>query len=145
MNGQIPLPIILPPSFHATNDVEVVDENNEPLGLICCCTVLGTVEISNLTDAKYSAYINESTEESVASGVFSFSRDYLVLQDDRYSVYKSDYMETAPIGGGFVHEIPGFELPASYRHSPVQIHAVPNIFFPTEHHRRTSEQSVCIA
>jgi hypothetical protein len=141
VNNLLPLPVILPSSIESNLDIDVVDETGRLLGQLCCCTHLGQVEITSLTDAKYAAYINE-VDSNAITGQHIFIKNYFVIESTLYEDYKANYLDTAPIWGGFLHENSSITIRDCYKHSPASIHAVKNISLPTIHHQRSSARGV---
>ncbi len=141
VDDQVPLPIILPTSFPVGFDVDIVDHNGQVLGWICNCKTLGQVDVNLLTNAKYAAYINEVNINSF-TGDYIFSNDYAVIKNSHYDEYKTKYLKSAPVWGGFLHISPLTILHPSYKTNFTEVKAINEISLPTEHHRRSVAQSV---
>ncbi|NER19813.1 MAG: hypothetical protein F6J96_03455 [Symploca sp. SIO1C2] len=138
----IPLPVdAISFAYKKEDDIEVYDENDQLLGVLCFCKALGDVDLSQITDAQYIAYINEVDKNSFGLP-YRFQKDYIVLQKSRYIDYKEKYMKSAPLWGAFLHETEEVAIYQAYQFQPDRITAVPGINFPTDYHQESCIRSV---
>jgi hypothetical protein len=141
----IPLPVdAISSSYQQEDDIEIYDENDDFLGVLCFCKFLGEqVNIREISPQKYIAYINEVDKTSFENNIpFRFRKDYLVLQKSRYEDYKNKYMKSAPLWGGFFHETINNPLYKAYQFKPNKIVAFPDINIPTSYHQESCIRSV---
>jgi hypothetical protein len=142
LNEMIPLPVdAMSFAYKNEDDIEVYDENEQFLGVLCFCKALGDVDFNRITDAQYIAYINEVDKNSF-NLPYRFKKDYIVLQKSRYQDYKEKYMKSAPLWGAFLHETEEVALYKAYQFKPDRITAVPEINFPTTYHQESCIRSV---
>lgn len=134
INGLVALPLAaIAPSIDADQDIEIFDEAGALLGFLCLTTCYSHIEIASITDAQYVAYLVEVDRVDLyRSESYSFQSDYVVILKDRFDDYRSRYMPSSSIWGGFQEEcdvqIEGYERKVS------QIFARPNVVWPTRHH-----------
>lgn len=141
INGKIALPLhAIMPSYSTGIDLEVLDENGHLIGILCFCRGSEGVEISSLTEDKYIAYLTE-VEKDDFEKPYSFKRDYFVILESRLFQYQTDYMESAPIWGGFLHADHSDRLPKLYQFATKSIKAYPGIKMPTVFHKESAARS----
>lgn len=137
----VPLPIeCIALSYDLEDDIEIYDNSNNLIGYLCGCKKLGEVDFNQITDQKYVAYINEVAKEYLGLP-YKFEHDYVVVFTHQYENYKNNYLESAPIWGGFCHPAPPTGL-AYKNYKPSKLFAVPNIDIPTSHHKESCARSV---
>jgi hypothetical protein len=141
-NGLIPFPLLtISSSYREDEDIEVIDEYNQPLGLLCFCKSLDEESLENLdsiTDAQYIAYIYEVGRDSFELNLpFRFQKNYFVVYEHRYEEYVTKYMEYASLWGGFVHANDvETEHDRAYTFKPSFIKAHSSLAFPTQYHAK---------
>ncbi|WP_152608914.1 hypothetical protein [Aphanizomenon flos-aquae] len=60
LNGMIPIPVdAVSFSYESDEDIEIYNEHNNFLGVLCICKSITDINIASLTEARYIAYINE--------------------------------------------------------------------------------------
>ena len=142
--GLVPLPlVVVSKAYKEDEDIEVLDEDNQPLGFLCFCKSLGTVDLNSITDAQYISYICEIDRDSFELSLpFRFQKDYFVVYENRYEEYISKYMKHSSLWGGFVH-LADIENHCSeaYSFKPSFIKAQSNLKFPTQYHAEKCSRS----
>jgi hypothetical protein len=96
-------------------DINVYGEDDVQLGVLCLTTRYEFVELSELSDWEFVAYITEVPKEEY-NQPYRFQSDYLVLKIGHYAEYVEHYLESAPIWGGFVHS----DVPAGTEVDPMR-------------------------
>lgn len=141
LNGMLPIPVdAVSFSYERDEDIEIYDERNNFLGFLCISKVIG---VENITDARYIAYINEVDKDRFQLGFpYTFTKNYLVLDVYKYEDYKTKYMDSAPIWGGFFHSNAASSLQQAYRFTPSKLIARPEINLPTSYHKESCIRSV---
>jgi len=149
-NGLVPLPLASDCQFHCADtssgvfDIPLNDEDGKALGFLCLCKKLsmenGPLQTSAITDAQFSAYVAEVNAADIAIP-FTFARDYIVLDVRRYTDYKSKYLASSPIWGGFYHYSSASPLPPPHTRQYELITAVPGISLPTKYHSDSAVRS----
>jgi hypothetical protein len=145
LNGMIPIPVdAVSFSYAGDEDIEIYDERGNYLGVLCICKAITGINIANLTEARYIAFINEIDKDSFRflELPYKFIKNYLVIDVCEYDDYKNKYMDSAPIWGGFFHSNAESNLQEAYRFKPSQLIARPGIELPTRYHKESSMRSV---
>jgi hypothetical protein len=145
LNGMIPIPVdAVSFSYAGDEDIEIYDERGNYLGVLCICKTITGINIENLTEARYIAFINEIDKDSFRflELPYKFIKNYLVIDVCEYDDYKNKYMDSAPIWGGFFHSNAESNLQEAYRFKPSQLIARPGIELPTRYHKESSMRSV---
>ncbi|WP_162628739.1 hypothetical protein [Marinobacter bohaiensis] len=104
--GNYIIPIYaLDASYDSSEDVEVIDEEQSVLGVLCPVQGI-TGDISSMTESRVLSWIFENIKLGLnfeIGDTYRFSRSYLSLSKDFKDKYFSDYYFSAPIWGGFSH------------------------------------------
>ena len=144
VDGMIPLIVDgVIGSYDSSEDIEIYNEDEELIGYLCICITSDTIDSSEISDYRYVAYINEVDKESLlTSAIYKFRKDYLILKLNHYENYKSKYLNSASIWGGFFHETNEVALKQPYRANPKRLTAIPELALPTSFHTENALRSV---
>jgi hypothetical protein len=144
LNGMIPIPVdAVSFSYEGDEDIEIYNEHNNFLGVLCICKSITDINIASLTEARYIAYINEVDKDTFRLELpCKFIKNYLVIDVCEYDDYKNNYMDSAPIWGGFFHSNAASNLHQAHRFSPSKLIARPKIILPTPYHKESCIRSV---
>ncbi len=144
LNGMIPISVdAVSFSYESDEDIEIYDERDNFLGVLCICKSITDINIVSLTEARYIAYIHEVDKNTFKQGLpYKFTKNYLVIDVCEYDDYKNKYMDSAPIWGGFFHSNAESSLPEAYRFQPSKLIARPRIILPTDYHKESCIRSV---
>ena len=144
LNGMIPISVdAVSFSYESDVDIEVRNEDDNLLGVLCICKSLTDINIASVTDARYIAYIHEVDKHTFQGGLpYKFTKNYLVIDVSEYDNYKNKYMNSAPIWGGFFHSNTESSLQNAYRFQPSKLIARTGIELPTRYHQESSMRSV---
>jgi hypothetical protein len=142
----VPLPVRIASFFAGDKasgifDLDVIDEHGQLLGRLCLCKELGEVDVASITDPQYAAYISEVQRDRLGQP-FSFSKDYVVIRANRYADYRTGYMNSSSVWGGFLHDNVGTPLASAHKHPLGPIMAVSGLTFPTTYHEESCVRSV---
>ncbi|QJB44298.1 hypothetical protein [Dolichospermum flos-aquae] len=142
LNGMIPIPVdAVSFSYEGDEDIEIYNERDNFLGVLCICKSNTDINIASLTEARYIAYINEVDKDTFRFP-YKFIKNYLVIDVCEYEDYKNNYMDSAPIWGGFFHSNAASNLHQAYRFKPSRLIARPSIVLPTPYHKESCIRSV---
>jgi hypothetical protein len=144
LNGMIPIPVdAVSFSYEGDEDIEIYNERDNFLGVLCICKSNTDINIASLTEARYIAYINEVDKDTFRFPLpYKFIKNYLVIDVCEYDDYKNNYMDSAPIWGGFFHSNAASNLHQAYRFKPSKLIARPGIELPTDYHKESCIRSV---
>jgi hypothetical protein len=144
LDGMIPIEVdAVSFSYEGDVDIEVRNEDDNLLGVLCICKSLTDINIASVTDARYIAYIHEVDKHTFQGGLpYKFIKNYLVIDVSEYDNYKNKYMNSAPIWGGFFHSNTESSLQNAYRFQPSKLIARTGIELPTRYHQESSMRSV---
>lgn len=144
LNGMIPIQVdAVSFSYEGDEDIEIYDERGNYLGVLCICKAITDINIESITDARYIAYINEVDKDTFRFPLpYKFIKNYLVIDVCEYDDYKNNYMDSAPIWGGFFHSNAASNLHQAYRFKPSRLIARPRIILPTDYHKESCIRSV---
>ncbi|MFN7415163.1 MAG: hypothetical protein ACK5RT_14925 [Dolichospermum sp.] len=144
LNGMIPISVdAVSFSYESDVDIEICNERDNFLGVLCICKSITDINIASLTDARYIAFINEVDKDTFRLELpYKFTKNYLVIDVCEYDDYKNKYMDSAPIWGGFFHSNAASSLPEAYRFTPSKLIARPGIDIPTSYHKESCIRSV---
>lgn len=146
VKGLIALPIIANGSHRiglgtGVADIEMKAIGGKLYGFLCLCKSLGHVDIGRITDAQYAAYVAEVPKEQYGLP-YRFEHDYVVLKKANYQSYVSEYMQSSPLWGGFVHLDGTIMIPSPCVCIPNELVMVPGIQVPTAFHSESVVRSV---
>jgi hypothetical protein len=138
----VPLPVVVNTSFaNGPSDVEIYDETGVQIGMLCICRVSSPVDSTLLSDHQYAAFIND-VEVDELGGAHRFRYDYAVIDEVHLERYLNDYLETAPIWGGFLHKDSGTRIPTPSKRSRSRVTTIKGVRLPTKYHREALERSI---
>lgn len=133
VNTLVALPLLtVTGSYPRGSDIDVYDENNLTLGVLCLCRGQ-SIAVASLSDYRYAAYIND-VDFAELEMPYVFKSDYLVVDASRLDDYRTRYMTSAPLWGGFLHASSAALLPPKHQIVPTNIKAIPDLKFPTMFH-----------
>lgn len=127
-------------AFERGDEIEVQDESGQVLGILCLCKNM-EASLNTITEAKYAAYVVE-IDKDLYGQPYRFKYDYLVLDVSRYGQYIADFINAAPLWGGFVHKQEGVSVYGNYKTRNRPLRAVSKLHFPTSHHTENCNRSV---
>lgn len=142
----IPLPLAKVSALYdrqlGTTSITSIDVNDDqtPPQLLGTLYLLKDKEVNlaTLPDPHYVAYIHEVTPTEYGQPYW-YKKDYFVVDKARYKDYKANYMESAPIWGGFLHEKP--TAIASFHNIPGSLSAF-KVNLPSHYHVENGGKSV---
>ncbi|MES1041800.1 hypothetical protein [Peribacillus simplex] len=133
INNKVPIPIAdMSSIYKQDNPVELLDEEGNEIGLIYYCT---NNEVDALNEWKFIAYLYEVEEQNFMDNEYEFQKSYLLLREEYFIDYMSDFFHTAPIWGNFSHKD---VFPAPYKKNLTQINVVRDLEYHTPVHQDNS-------
>lgn len=105
INGVVACPIVAVASFYnRLEDVELLDEAGNLIGVLCLVKGAGPVSLSDMTTWRFSAYLRDSSSDVLGQDApHTFSQDYLAVKAERFDEYAEKYLSTSALWGGFIH------------------------------------------
>lgn len=132
IDGRIPVPVAcVNSSIEQDSDIEIFDESGEFMGMLCFASRITGKSIHELSVYQQAAVLRDIS--ALSADDLLISCDYVVLAEQKFAKYVSDYKEGAPIWGGFLHID---ESPPKHSKRISSIIAYPSLRVPTDHHRR---------
>lgn len=89
-------------SMRQADDLEIYDDANNLLGVLCFCRSIEPVDITTMSEWRRTAYLTE-VPLALYNQPYRFEYDYVVLHQSRLTEYLTTYMESAPLWGFFSH------------------------------------------
>ncbi|WP_122558664.1 hypothetical protein [Pseudomonas viridiflava] len=144
INNFIALPVFeLECSINAEEDIDINDEHGNLLGVLCPTGATGDIySVNELSAHKLNAFIHDIDDDQFGlSQSHNFKSHYLLIHKDFITRYVSDFLESAPIWGGFTHK------PRSprYKKSITKIVMSRKMFTPTIRHNADLEKAISAA
>lgn len=93
-------------SIENDNDIEIYNEDQLLIGLICFSTSDKSFDISDLTPARYISYLVDRSGSLTTgfSGNYIFRKSYVLILDEFINIYREKYQVLSPHWGKFTHE-----------------------------------------
>jgi hypothetical protein len=140
-DGKVSLPLeMVSGNFTPGDEILIEDENGQPLGTLCLCRDL-ELDLSSITDIKYTAYISEIPKDLYRQP-YRFQSHHLVIETARHDEYFRRYSSGSMIWGGFTILDNSLRLAQPYRYTPQKILALPDINLPTDYHKESLLRSI---
>jgi hypothetical protein len=119
-------------SFPTTDDVEILDSGGNIVGILCTTGEPGNLfNINELSLNRLNVFIHDVEDEQLGlSDTHTFKSHYLLIHKNFYAQYKSDFLASSPIWGGFTHTNAG----SKYRKVSSAITLPTKMSIPTSRH-----------
>lgn len=127
-------------SFEDSSEIGIRDGAGSIIGILCL-TEGYELDLSSISDHFYIAYMTEVARELYGTP-YRMEKSYVILATEKRADYEGQYMQGAPLWGGFVHSAPSGSLIGTYRTSPTSILAIDNLELPTVFHGESSLRSI---
>lgn len=144
INDYVALPVFeLECSISVEEDIDINDEHGNLLGVLCPMGAPGdTYSVNELSIHKLNAFIHDIDNDQFGlSQSHIFKSHYLLIHKDSITKYTSDFMESAPIWGGFTHKARS----PKYKKTITTITASRKMFTPTIRHNTDLERAISAA
>ena len=90
-------------AFNREEDIEVFDDGNNLLGVLCFTKSYYSHAISSLSAPRFVAYLHDVELDAVGAADHVFKSDYFLVLRKKYSIYTAKMMKTSAIWGAFIH------------------------------------------
>lgn len=144
INDFIALPVFeLECSINAEEDIDINDEHGNLLGVLCPMGAPGDIySVNELSAHKLNAFIHDIDDDQFGlSPSHVFKSHYLLIHKDFIAQYTSDFLESAPIWGGFTHKVRS----PKYKKTITKITISRKMFAPTIRHNADLERAISAA
>lgn len=144
INDFIALPVFeLECSINAEDDIDINDEHGNLLGVLCPTGAPGDIYyINELSIHKLNAFIHDIDDDQFGfSQSHIFKSHYLLIHKDFIKQYTSEFLESAPIWGGFTHKT----RPNKYKRKITEITISRRMFTPTIRHTADLDRAISAA
>lgn len=144
INDLIALPVFeLECSISAEEDIDITDEHGNLLGVLCPMGAPGDIySVNELSIHKLIAFIHDIDNDQFGlSQSHVFKNHYLLINKTFIAQYTSDFLESAPIWGGFTHKTRS----PKYKKTITKITASRKMFTPTVRHNADLERAISAA
>lgn len=138
VNGYTALPVYhIETHVYSTCDIEVKDEGEDILGLLCVFDKSDPYLVASMTEAQFIAFLFDTSLshfETIEDDEedYCFNCSYLVIEEDMYGLYMNNYFHSAPLWGGFSHE----KRVRPFEKEVREIRAVGDVIYPTSTHQK---------
>jgi len=114
------------------HDIDLVDDAGRELGVLCLACEQHQFHVAEMTEVRFIAYLLDRGEKGQVSlsSYHTFSLSYCFVKKECSQIYRDNYLNTAPIWGGFTHT----KKPILKASSIDKIVAESDFIVPTDEH-----------
>lgn len=138
VNDKVPIPVYsIDSSLPDGVDLEIFNDTNDVIGVLCFCRRLGDVNIGALTEWQFAAYLSEVDVDDF-NAPFKFDCDYAVIDLPHLSDYVLNFKSSSVLWGGFSHDPPLMPV----KRVVMKLVALRGICYPTVYHHQQAVRAV---
>ena len=105
INNLVPIPIN---KVNASYDrTKVLDLNFSGIveGYVVFLKELGPIDITSMSEFQFIAFLLEAEYDDYFFSTYHFKQDFVIVKETFHSTYSTKYKDTAPVWGGFSHDV----------------------------------------
>src|SRR5689334_13909486 len=141
IDGKVCLPVeAVQGSLTEYGELEIYDRSGRRLGLLVLTSGY-ELDLSSISDHFYMAYVTE-VPWMLYGAPYVMRYFYVIVDASDLTDYVTNYLDAAPLWGGFVHLQNPSSLVPPYKGSPLKIVADKGLTLPTPYHAEHMYRSV---